>query len=266
VAEDEGVPVRAFGITVYPGDEDRSIVSLNDVDRERVLHEVRNATDQGDYVVANSHSHEPGNAFMTPPDWMVEFARQVIDAGAATFIIHGPHQLRGVEIHNSRPIFYSLGDFIFQNETIDPMPSDQRDRYGLPLDRLASEIYDTRFRVDEDGNPTTGFPTESRWYESVVPVVTFEDSEAVEIVFHPIELGWKAPRSQRGTPRIAPERIGRIYPYLQQGNSRHRYWAARALGYARDQRSRAQLEQRRTVESDDRVLAAIDASLAKMVQ
>ena len=209
VSDDPEAPVRLFGSTVFPGDEDRTVVSLNDVDRERVLREVRNATDQGDYVVANSHSHEPGNAYMTPPDWMVEFAREVIDAGAATFIIHGPHQLRGVEIHNGRPIFYSLGDFIFQNETIDPMPSDQRDRYGLPLDRLASEIYDERFQVDEDGNPTTGFPTEARWYESVVPVVTFEGSEAVEIVFHPIELGWKAPRSQRGTPRIAPEELGR---------------------------------------------------------
>ena len=84
----------------------------------------------------------------------------------------------------------------------------QRDRYGLPLDRLASESYDARFQVDEDGNPTTGFPTGAEWYESVVPVVTFEGSEAVEIRYYPIELGWKAPRSQRGTPRIAPEELG----------------------------------------------------------
>ncbi len=67
-------------------------------------------------------------------------------------------------------------------------------------------------------------------------------------------------------PRISRERIGRIYPYLQQGNSRHRYWAARSLGYVRDERSRLELERRRDIESDDRVLAAIDASLAKMVQ
>ena len=67
-------------------------------------------------------------------------------------------------------------------------------------------------------------------------------------------------------PCIAPQRIRRIYPYLQQGNSRHRYWAARSLGYARDERSRVELERRRTIESEDRVLAAIDASLAKMVQ
>ena len=67
-------------------------------------------------------------------------------------------------------------------------------------------------------------------------------------------------------PGITPDRIGRIYPYLQQGNSRHRYWAARSLGYVRDERSRVELERRRTIESEDRVLSAIDASLAKMVQ
>ena len=209
VPEDPEAPVRVFGSTVFPGSEDRTIVSLNDVDRERVLHEVRNATDQGDYVVVNSHSHEPGNASKVPPDWMVEFARQVIDAGANTFVIHGPHQLRGVEIHSGRPIFYSLGNFIFQNETIDPMPSDQRDRYGIPRDLLASEIYDTRFGVDEDGNPTRGFPTGAEWYESVVPVATFQGDEVTEIRFYPIELSWQAPRSRRGTPRIAPEELGR---------------------------------------------------------
>ena len=184
-------------------------MSLNEVDRDRVLHEVRNATDQGDYVVVNSHSHEPGNNSILPPDWMVEFTHDVIDAGANTFIIHGPHQLRGIEIYRGRPIFYSLGNFIFQNETIDPMPADQRDRYGLPLGMLASEIYDRRFGVNEDGNPTTGFPTGSQWYESVLAVTTFEGDEVTEIRLYPIELGWRADRSQRGTPRLAPDALGR---------------------------------------------------------
>lgn len=209
VSNDPNASVRVFGTTVWPGDRDRSVVSLTDVDRERVLHEVRNAADQADYVVVNSHSHEPGNGSVLPPDWMVEFAHQIIDAGANTMAIHGPHQLRGIEIFKGRPIFYSLGNFIFQNETIDPMPGDQRTRYGLPLANLASEIYDRRFRVDENGNPTTGFPTSSEWYESVVAVADFEGDEVVEIRLYPIELGWKAPRSQRGTPRIAPEALGR---------------------------------------------------------
>jgi len=217
VPSDPSGPVRIYGATVFPGTVDRTVVSLNEVDRERVLHEVRNAADQADYVVVSSHSHEPGNSSVTPPDWMVEFTHQVIDAGANTFMIHGPHQLRGIEIYQGRPIFYSLGNFIFQNETIDPMPSDQRDRYGLPLDQLASEIYDRRFRVDEDGNATVGFPTGSEWYESVVAVVDFEGDRLVEIRLYPIELGWNEPRSQRGTPRLAPEESGkRIIEHLAE--------------------------------------------------
>jgi poly-gamma-glutamate synthesis protein (capsule biosynthesis protein) len=209
VSDEPDSSVRVFGTTVVPGATDRVVVSLNDEDRERVLTEVRNATDQADYVVVNSHSHEPGNASMTPPEWMVEFTHQVIDAGAHTFMIHGPHQLRGIEIYRGRPIFYSLGNFIFQNETIDPMPADQRLRYGLPVTELAAGIYDRRFRVDEEGNATTGFPTGSEWYESVVAVAEFEGDELVELRLYPIELGWKEPRSQRGTPRLAPDGLGR---------------------------------------------------------
>lgn len=209
VSDDPGASVRVFGSTVFPGSTDRVVVSLNDEDRNRVLAEVRNAADQADYVVVNSHSHEPGNGSVTPPAWMVEFTHQVIDAGANTFLIHGPHQLRGIEIYQGRPIFYSLGNFIFQNETIDPMPADQRLRYGLPVTELAAGIYDRRFRVDESGNPTTGFPTSSEWYESIVAVADFEGDEVVGLRLYPIELGWKQPRSQRGTPRLAPEALGR---------------------------------------------------------
>ena len=112
VSDDSDASVRVFGTTVSPGDRDRSMVSLSEVDRERVLHEVRNATDQAEYVVVNSHSHEPGNNSVIPPEWMVEFSHQIIDAGANTMVIHGPHQLRGIEIHNGRPIFYSLANFM----------------------------------------------------------------------------------------------------------------------------------------------------------
>jgi len=208
-SDEPGRSVRVLGTTVYPGPADREALTVREADRERILREVRNAADQADYVVVNSHSHEPGNASVVPPEWMVELAHQAIDAGANTFVIHGPHQLRGVEVYQGRPIFYSLGNFVFQNETIDPMPADMREAYGVPHDALAGEIYDARFRVDDGGRPTTGFPTGSQWYESVVATATFEGDELVEMRFHPIELGWKAPRSQRGTPRLAPPELAR---------------------------------------------------------
>jgi poly-gamma-glutamate synthesis protein (capsule biosynthesis protein) len=209
VPDDPARSVRVLGTTVFPGEADRVVESVAETDRERVLSEVRNAANLADFVVANSHSHEPGNGSVTPPAWMIEWSHAVIDAGAHAWIVHGPHQLRGIEIYRGRPIFYSLGNFIFQNETIDPMPADMRESYGTAWDALAGEIYDARFGVDENGVATTGFPAGSQWYESVVAVMTFEGDELAELVLHPIELGWRAPRSQRGTPRVAPEELGR---------------------------------------------------------
>jgi hypothetical protein len=37
---------------------------------------------------------------------------------------HGPHVLRGIEIFKGKPVFYSLGDFIFQNETLLRLPAE----------------------------------------------------------------------------------------------------------------------------------------------
>ena len=89
------------------------------------------------------------------------------------------------------------------------MPADIREQYGLGIDALAAEIYDTRFQIDENGFATTGFPAGAQWYRSVLAVAVFRGSEVVELRFHPIELGWRLPRSQRGTPRLAPPALGR---------------------------------------------------------
>ena len=59
-------------------------------------------------------------------------------------------------------------------------------------------IYDKRFTGD-----TVGFPSEAIWYESVIAVPTFSKGKLVELKLYPIELNQKAPRSQRGTPRMA---------------------------------------------------------------
>ncbi len=209
VPEDPEAPIRLFGTRVYPGPEDRVVVTLNEHDRTRILAEVRNAAGQADFVVVNSHSHEPGNSSPTPPDWMEAFARECLDAGATAFVIHGPHQLRGIEIHDDKPIFYSLGNFIFQNETIDPMPRDNFEIYDLPETARSTDLYDARFAMDDEGNPTRGFPTDSIWYESVIAVPTFDGDRLVGLKLHPIELNYEAPRSQRGTPRLAPPDVGR---------------------------------------------------------
>lgn len=198
-AENPNAPLRLFGTVIEPGTETRVIETLNQSDEDRILREVKNASRQADFVLVSSHSHEPGNDSLEPPDWMVTFTHKCIDAGATAFVIHGPHQLRGVEIYKGRPIFYSLGNFVFQNETIDPMPYDHYEQYNLPDTALASDLYDARFK-----GGTTGFPSSPVWYQSVIAVPTFKGTQLTELKMHPIDLQQKAPRSQRGTPRLAP--------------------------------------------------------------
>lgn len=96
---------------------------LNSEDLARVLDAVSRAARQADVVLACHHNHlwEPDNA-VTPP-WQKALARQLIDAGAGVFVSHGAPLLQGLELYRGRPIFYDLGNFLFQTRTPD-------DRYG----------------------------------------------------------------------------------------------------------------------------------------
>jgi Bacterial capsule synthesis protein PGA_cap len=204
VPEDPKAAFRLFGMLIEPGASNRLVETVNPRDEARILREVRNAANMADYVIVNSHSHEPGNDSVVPPEWLRTFVKKCLDAGGTTFVIHGPHQLRGIEVYKGKPIFYSLGNFVFQNETIDPMPADHYEQFNLPNTALSSDLYDARFK-----GGTSGFPSSPVWYESVVAVPTFQGTQVSEIKLFPIDLGQKAPRSQRGTPRMADETTGR---------------------------------------------------------
>ncbi len=204
VPEDPKAAVRIFGATVAPAQENQVIVTLNAQDQERILNEVRNASKLADYVVVSAHSHDPGNSITIPPPWIVEFAKKCIDAGASAYIIHGPHQLRGIEIYRGKPIFYSLGNFVFQNETLDPAPSDWYETVNLPDTALASDLFDAFYKL-----PGFEWGSSNVWYESVVAVPSFSGGKLVDLKLYPIDLARTAPRSQRGTPRLADEETGR---------------------------------------------------------
>ena len=177
------------------------ITTVNASDEARILREIRNASAQADYVVVTGHTHQ---STVVPPAWLQEWARQCLDAGATAYVMQGPHLLRGIEIYKGKPIFYSLANFVFQNETIDPMPRDHYEVFGLSDSALAADLYDARFN-----RGTTGFPSNAEYYESVVAVPTFKGTQLIDLKLYPIELGHRAPRSQRGTPRLADEATGR---------------------------------------------------------
>jgi poly-gamma-glutamate capsule biosynthesis protein CapA/YwtB (metallophosphatase superfamily) len=97
----------------------------NAEDARRVLRSIREARQHADLVVVYQHNHVFGNhSFSTifsegmaerlaPNDWLVKWTHAEIDAGADIVVMHGAPLLHGIEIYRGRPIFYDLGNFIY---------------------------------------------------------------------------------------------------------------------------------------------------------
>jgi hypothetical protein len=63
----------------------------------------------------------------------------LIDAGADAVIGHHPHVLHGVELYNGKPIFYSLGNFLF-HRMMDKTPRLERPYPAYSWRSLRSDI------------------------------------------------------------------------------------------------------------------------------
>jgi len=82
-------------------------------DREANLAAIAEAAASADIVVASIHAHSQGG-------WLREFAGDAIERGADVVFIHGPHEVRAVELRDGKPIFYSMGDFVFESTGFQP--------------------------------------------------------------------------------------------------------------------------------------------------
>jgi poly-gamma-glutamate synthesis protein (capsule biosynthesis protein) len=94
-------------------------------DAERILQSIRTARQRADLVIVYQHNHVFGNRSfstifteglaerMAPNAWLKSWVRAEIDAGADIVVMHGAPLLHGVEFYRGRPIFYDLGNFIY---------------------------------------------------------------------------------------------------------------------------------------------------------
>lgn len=102
----------------------------NPDDSARILQSIREARKTADLVIVYEHNHVFDKPFRTimleelpqrlaPPDWLKRWTHAEIDAGADIIVMHGAPLLHGIEIYRGRPIFFDLGNFIFQAPPID---------------------------------------------------------------------------------------------------------------------------------------------------
>jgi len=163
---------------------------------------------QADWVVVSAHCHEFGGASLLTAssraeleetaDFVTKFAHQAIDAGADVFVGHGSHFPMGVEIYQGKPIFYSVGNFVFQNETVGFFPADAYERFDLDLKATPSDFLDARTNGGKKGHPS-----DPAYWENMFSVCEFAGGKLKEIKIHPIDQGFGRPRPQRGRPVLA---------------------------------------------------------------
>jgi poly-gamma-glutamate synthesis protein (capsule biosynthesis protein) len=94
-------------------------------DAQRILQSIREARKKADIVIVYQHNHVFGNRGflnlfneglserLAPNKWLVNWVHSEIDAGADIVVMHGAPLLHGVEMYHGKPIFYDLGNFIF---------------------------------------------------------------------------------------------------------------------------------------------------------
>ncbi len=148
-------------------------VKVDDQSLSRNLAAITSAADDGCLVIAYLHHHHWESVWSDVPDWVGDVARQCIDAGAAMFVSHGAPVLQPLEIYRGRPIFYSLGNFIFH---------------------VKSEKSPWRAR---------------EVWESVVGLCSFSDNGVLTgINFYPVIIGGtQAANCNDLERRLAPERV-----------------------------------------------------------
>lgn len=114
---------------------------VNHLNISKVLNEIRIAKQNNDYVFVLPHWGMEHTYF--PPIESKRDAYQMIKAGADGIIGGHPHRIQPLSFYKKRPIYYSLGNFLFPDRYLQPPrpvwypPKDFDDRnmpvtYGFP--------------------------------------------------------------------------------------------------------------------------------------
>jgi poly-gamma-glutamate capsule biosynthesis protein CapA/YwtB (metallophosphatase superfamily) len=193
-----------FGNHNFEEGEPGTSTYMDQADAHRIAKSIHEASCQADIVFVSLHAHEmKGDQKNKPADFLREFSRFCIDKGANGVIGHGPHILRGIEIYKNRPIFYSLGDFIFQNDTVEKQPAEFYNLYELDHRHTTADGFDARSQ-----NGTRGLAADTKVFESVIASFDIENGAISEIELVPISLGFEKNRAGKGKPRFADKEHG----------------------------------------------------------
>ena len=148
--------------------------------------------------------------------FLEEFARACIDAGASAVIGGGTHQLKGIELYHDCPIFYCLGNFIFENQYVRLLPADYMEKYGLNIHTAAS-IGIAR-RQEQSSHSLYEIP---EVYRSVLPYFEICQGNAHIWSFCRSSLVWTGKTQKKYSVRGRRKTAEKIAEYLTRVSKRY---------------------------------------------
>lgn len=193
--------LELFGVKYMVAGHHGYHFTMDQGDLQEILLNVEDAKKSSDFVIVSLHAHAPGSFSQTPADFAETFAHAAIDAGSDAVVMHGPHQLRGIEIYKGRPIFYSLGNFVFQIDLIQPIEPDIYEEYGLDPRTSSSVDVSEKENALDFANPFL--------YQSAVATMTFGSCGVRRIELTPIDLHQDWRMADRGVPTPASPAMAR---------------------------------------------------------
>lgn len=165
-----------------------------------VVKEIENAKLVADWVIISLHTHEYDKNYDVPAQFARTFAQLCITSGADAVLCHGHHGVRGVELHNSRPIFHGLGPFVFQPYLFPRQPSDFYEAYDLSNSTLA-DAYSAR-------RDAAGFFNDRKHWEAMLVQLQFRRGHAPCFQIYPIALWQPGKKQPDGLPHLAQGPFG----------------------------------------------------------
>jgi poly-gamma-glutamate synthesis protein (capsule biosynthesis protein) len=212
--------MELFGVAYKVGDKvGTKTFEMNKEDLTGILHAVRAGKYFSNFMMVSCHCHQgPIEAQEwlfedQTPDFLIDFAHQVVDNGADVFVGHGPHVLRGIEIYKGKPIYYGLGEYVREWH---------EDSMLTGSFWAAPNLSEQGGERGPGGGNGVGDPervsTSYRQvnYESVVAVAKYDKGQLVEVRLYPSDGGFDGPVSMLGIPRTASPAVAqRILTRLQ---------------------------------------------------
>ena len=98
-------------------------------------------------------------------------------------------------MYRGKPVFYSLGNFIFQLDLLAPVANDLYEQYKMDSTTATDGEFNAMWNDRVFGGEV--------WYQSVVTTSRFEKGQLAEIQLRPIDLSYAARGADRGVPRPA---------------------------------------------------------------